>query len=626
MKSFSEMTKTEKSQMAKKAIILSILLFAIVTVLFGLLLFFGIRKRDYALELMRTDLVKEMSDFDDSISECAELVQNAIAEEDYEVFTSEEKRDVFLDEYESNSELIRRIGIINKDGICAFSKEEQADISFTDVYKNLMDGETLLRGSLAFGSKKFIYPMIFIPVYDGSEVIGGLVGLLKSGLLTEGGETVIRGESTATLITDRNLDVLFRYSDGGYLDKINDLEISAKNFKIYHLKEPDDLIEAVKSDSHEFFLLRYKSEKKEFVSYYDAEYDVYMMRFVPHEYIHSAVNYFSWVYLIEVLLCIISLCGVSFGVLYILGLFKRQSETMQLMETLDTEFDSMTVEYDFDTSKLILTGCADKLFGIERKRYEWVRPVELFDKLHAEDAGARKSLNTAIDNKEDKFTCEFRAENGEGKYDWCKLMCVIMREPDGHTRKLYGNVRRTEGDIEITRNFKRQSEEDLLTGILNKITIEKETDRILSENPNGIYVFFISDLDNFKSVNDHFGHAKGDDVIRDTAQKLEKVFSINDLVGRIGGDEFAVVMSVPESMRDRVDALIDMKVRAISKSLARTYKNESTTVNVTASIGIYIHKDVNESFADMYKKADKALYHSKENGKNTATIYSEESR
>ena len=83
---------------------------------------------------------------------------------------------------------------------------------------------------------------------------------------------------------------------------------------------------------------------------------------------------------------------------------------------------------------------------------------------------------------------------------------------------------------------------DPLTKLLNKLEIQREVTSYIEENPSSTNVMFLIDIDNFKGINDNFGHTFGDTVIMDVANLIRSQFRVDDFVGRVGGDEFLVFM------------------------------------------------------------------------------------
>jgi diguanylate cyclase (GGDEF)-like protein len=152
--------------------------------------------------------------------------------------------------------------------------------------------------------------------------------------------------------------------------------------------------------------------------------------------------------------------------------------------------------------------------------------------------------------------------------------------------------------------FKKKAEQDSMTGLLNHSSFEHYINKHIKTNPVG--VFYMIDIDDFKQINDIYGHEQGDKVIKDFADLLSVVFSSNAYLGRLGGDEFAVFE--PE-LSDK--SLIQQKAKNIINefsSLSSKYGNE---LQLSCSIGISFINDISGSFSHLYRCADENLYLSK---------------
>ena len=150
---------------------------------------------------------------------------------------------------------------------------------------------------------------------------------------------------------------------------------------------------------------------------------------------------------------------------------------------------------------------------------------------------------------------------------------------------------------------------DPLSGLYNKLFTAEKIDQLLKDNTNG--TIYMLDIDNFKSVNDTLGHSIGDNVVVDVANSLKKIFRKNDIIGRVGGDEFMVFC--PNLLNEK---LICEKAEMILDFLKNNYKNECDSVFTSASVGIYLKNNENINFPQLYKKVDSELYNAKRNGKN----------
>ena len=155
-----------------------------------------------------------------------------------------------------------------------------------------------------------------------------------------------------------------------------------------------------------------------------------------------------------------------------------------------------------------------------------------------------------------------------------------------------------------------KSKRDLLTGLYNKRSFEEEVkNTIATQKPEDVSVLLIFDFDNFKHVNDHYGHQTGDEVLRAFAQILTRAFRTKDLIGRIGGDEFMVFMpDMAEDILRRADEIS----QEILNELARLKIGDAGPFSCSIGIGT---DSTGYKFQELYELADSALYESKERGK-----------
>ncbi len=148
--------------------------------------------------------------------------------------------------------------------------------------------------------------------------------------------------------------------------------------------------------------------------------------------------------------------------------------------------------------------------------------------------------------------------------------------------------------------LQEQARRDALTGIYNKIG-EKLIDQRLSACGSGL--FFMMDLDNFKMINDTFSHAAGDRLLTQVGALLRSTFRSDDLLARIGGDEF--VMFIPESTS--ID-LAQQKAQALLKAIQSLEIAPSSDEQLTASIGIAVSPQDGVTYDQLYQAADQAMY------------------
>jgi diguanylate cyclase (GGDEF)-like protein len=160
---------------------------------------------------------------------------------------------------------------------------------------------------------------------------------------------------------------------------------------------------------------------------------------------------------------------------------------------------------------------------------------------------------------------------------------------------------------------------DNLTGLPNRHSFYEHLQQILrsaEKNQNRFAVVFI-DLDGFKPINDTLGHAAGDEVLRSVASRLKQCVRHDDVVARIGGDEFVIILLDIEttSMLSVVRKIIDM--------IAAPYTGIAKTVTLTSSVGIATYPDNGRTVDEMVAHADAAMYRSKRAGRNCFSLNGE---
>ena len=155
-----------------------------------------------------------------------------------------------------------------------------------------------------------------------------------------------------------------------------------------------------------------------------------------------------------------------------------------------------------------------------------------------------------------------------------------------------------------------KSKHDLLTGLYNKRSFEEEVQKTIdTQKPEEVSVLLIFDFDNFKTINDTYGHAIGDEVLKAFGSVLVRAFRTHDIIGRIGGDEFMVYM--PQMLAEHLKRPDDISKEILAELAAMEI---GPAKHFSCSIGIATDSK-GYNFQTLYKLADKALYQSKENGK-----------
>lgn len=159
--------------------------------------------------------------------------------------------------------------------------------------------------------------------------------------------------------------------------------------------------------------------------------------------------------------------------------------------------------------------------------------------------------------------------------------------------------------VKKSKVLERRVELDHMTELYNRMYLEWHVSQAIKKQTGLFYIF---DLDDFKSVNDSMGHLAGDKVIQAFAKLLKRVFAPSAILGRMGGDEFAVW---DDTLADRKQA--EKRLSALADGCRRL--SASLGVSVSCSAGLAVGVRTGEDFAALYQRADRALYQAKREGK-----------
>lgn len=217
------------------------------------------------------------------------------------------------------------------------------------------------------------------------------------------------------------------------------------------------------------------------------------------------------------------------------------------------------------------------------------------------------------------FTMEYREKLKCGGTRWLRLTAELverLNSTDIEAYLMYENIDSSKKAELLT---KERAETDPLTGVLNRKAFEERMTRALAQRAKeSLCALFMLDLDCFKRINDSFGHDKGDRMRIEVGQTLSSIFRNQDLICRLGGDEFLVfIANVPNR------GLIAHKAEKIC---AQTRKSLSPSVQSSVSVGIAVCPDDGDDFETLYRRVDIALYSVKATGKNNFAFYSPDMR
>ena len=215
-----------------------------------------------------------------------------------------------------------------------------------------------------------------------------------------------------------------------------------------------------------------------------------------------------------------------------------------------------------------------------------------------------------------EISIDYRLRCKDGALFWYSASVIFLNSSSQEGLKIIGYVKnideRKKQEIEIL----NESQKDSLTGLFNKKVTEIMIDSYLAgEGRNGRHAVIMVDIDNFKMINDSFGHAQGDVALTYVSRQLKSLFRTSDIVGRVGGDEFLILMKNTSD----INILFD-KLRLIEVYFREIHLTD-TSYRIHGSIGVSLFPDDGDGYAPLFEKADMALYYSKAHGKDQFCLY-----
>ncbi|MFI3253695.1 MAG: PAS domain-containing protein [Eubacteriales bacterium] len=201
-------------------------------------------------------------------------------------------------------------------------------------------------------------------------------------------------------------------------------------------------------------------------------------------------------------------------------------------------------------------------------------------------------------------------------YEWYHVQGRFIQNEQGKPVEIFGKMK----NVQEQRNLEERAYHDMMTGALNKATFEEQGKIILdTASLEEKYALIFIDLDDFKGVNDTLGHSYGDALLSTVGKRLKRLVRGDDLVGRIGGDEFAVMLRNVDS-----EESVLVRTNIMLEALQKDFSFEKQVIGIKASVGVSVFPQHGTTYKDLIGKADLAVYESKRRGKNVVSMYAEE--
>ncbi len=266
---------------------------------------------------------------------------------------------------------------------------------------------------------------------------------------------------------------------------------------------------------------------------------------------------------------------------------KIQNKRIKMLSQISNEY---LYEYFVKSNHLELSEKYIQLFGARRQFNETTNMLK----------------NILLDNDLDGNIPMIKLPLADGRVGTFKSVSLNIHDEKGKVDSIIGKLIDISEDEEEKRKLITKSRTDGLTGLYNAATTKELINEIIkNKNRDRTDVLIVIDCDNLKDINDTYGHLAGDRTLENIGRGLRLVFRQNDIIGRIGGDEFCVYMKNVPSIE-----LVQSKCRQLNKVIQEL--NKDFYVSVSSGIALLKEKS---TYEDLFEKADRALYKVKGKGR-----------
>lgn len=250
-------------------------------------------------------------------------------------------------------------------------------------------------------------------------------------------------------------------------------------------------------------------------------------------------------------------------------------------------------------------------------------PDEWFSRIHPDDRSwVIAGFQSHLAGDSEHFQAEFRMRAQRGAYRWMLARGLAVRDAKGQAYRIAGSQTDVTERRLAEERLQHDALHDALTSLPNRTLLLDRLEQAMLQarrSPDQRVALLFIDLDRFKVVNDSLGHVVGDELLQETARRLQACVRPSDTVARFGGDEFVLLLTGLEHA-DRASRIAER----VHTSLRTPFTVGGRPLHVTASIGVVVHESRYNSATELLRDADIAMYQAKARGRDAHVLFREE--
>lgn len=285
-------------------------------------------------------------------------------------------------------------------------------------------------------------------------------------------------------------------------------------------------------------------------------------------------------------------------------------------QTLVDLSEGVIVEWNLKNNTLYCSNRWQQRFGYRLSSEILTPQMDRATHIHPDDLPLFRQKLGSILSRDCTDYIDLRIANDEGRYLWSRIRAKSTQTAgEPRINAIIYDIDELKRDA---LSMKKQAQLDSLTKLLNKASAQQSImDYLENQQPGTMAALLVMDLDNFKSVNDSLGHLYGDAVLTQVGTTLRNLFRSQDIIGRIGGDEFLILLKdIPnkELVLERCQLMVDTFRELLHRLMPK--------LQVSVSVGAALSPNHGATFADLFHHADESLYAAKRAGKCQYHLYS----